>query len=83
MIKFSLKTRISFYFSLAWLLFSFFVATTYSKLDNQLIISWFDFYNVYWHIFYIVGVPVWIYWLAIRPYNWIKKIRTKGKKNKN
>jgi len=73
-INFSLKTKISFYFSLAWLVFSFFVATTYSKLDNQLIITWFDFYNVYWHIFFIVGLPVWLYWLIIKPYNWLKKI---------
>ncbi len=76
-INFSLKTKISFYLSLAWLMFSFFIATTYSKLDNQLIITWFDFYNVYWHIFFIVGLPVWLYWLIIKPYNWIKKIRTK------
>jgi len=76
-INFSLKTKISFYFSLAWLVFSFFVATTYSKLDNQLIITWFDFYNVYWHIFFIVGLPVWLYWLIIKPYNWLKKIRKK------
>jgi len=76
-INFSLKTKISFYFSLAWLVFSFFVATTYSKLANQLIITWFDFYNVYWHIFFIVGLPVWLYWLIIKPYNWLKKIRKK------
>tara|TARA_B110000091_G_scaffold192017_1_gene216175 strand:- start:1212 stop:1457 length:246 start_codon:yes stop_codon:yes gene_type:complete len=76
-INFSLKTKISFYLSLAWLVFSFFIATTYSKLDNQLIITWFDFYNVYWHIFFIVGLPVWLYWLIIKPYNWLKKIRKK------
>jgi len=82
-INFSLKTKISFYFSLAWLVFSFFVATTYSKLDNQLIITWFDFYNVYWHIFFIVGLPVWLYWLIIKPYNWLKKIRKKRVQNEN
>ena len=75
MISFSLKTRIAFYFSIFWLLFSFFIATTYSKLNNQIFISWFDLYNVYWHIFYIVVAPVWIYWIVIKPYNWIKKIR--------
>jgi len=75
MISFSLKTRIAFYFSIFWLLFSFFIATTYSKLNDQIIISWFDLYNVYWHIFYIFGIPVWLYWIVIKPYNWIKKIR--------
>jgi hypothetical protein len=75
MIEFSLKTRISFYLSCSWLLFSFFVATTYSKLNNQIIIGWFDLYNVYWHIFFIVGTPVWLYWIVIKPYKWIKKIR--------
>jgi len=81
MISFSLKTRISFYLSILWVLFSFFIATTYSKLNGQIIISWFDLYNVYWHIFYIVSVPVWLYWIIIRPYNLIKKMRKKrGKK---
>jgi len=81
MISFSLKTRIAFYFSIFWLLFSFFIATTYSKLNDQIIISWFDLYNVYWHIFYILGIPVWLYWIVIKPYNWIKKIRkTRAKK---
>jgi hypothetical protein len=83
MISFSLKTRIAFYFSIFWLLFSFFIATTYSKLNDQIIISWFDLYNVYWHIFYIVGSPVWIYWIVIKPYNWIKKIRKARAKNEN
>ncbi len=78
--EFSLKTRISFYLSGSWLLFSFFIATTYSKLNNQIFISWFDLYNVYWHIFFIVGAPVWIYWFALKPYKWIKKIRNKQKK---
>ena len=78
--EFSLKTRISFYLSCSWLLFSFFIATTYSKLNNQIIISWFDLYNVYWHIFFIVGAPVWIYWFALKPYKWIKK-RNKQKNN--
>ena len=78
--EFSLKTRISFYLSCSWLLFSFFIATTYSKLNNQIFISWFDLYNVYWHIFFIVGAPVWIYWFALKPYKWIKKIRNKQKK---
>ncbi len=77
MIEFSLKTRISFYLSCGWLLFSFFIATTYSKLNNEIIVGWFDLYNVYWHIFYIVGAPVWIYWLVIRPYKLINKIRQK------
>jgi len=77
MIEFSLKTRISFYLSCCWLLFSFFIATTYSKLNNEIIVGWFDLYNVYWHIFYIVGAPVWIYWLVIRPYKLINKIRQK------
>tara|TARA_B110001452_G_scaffold109086_1_gene90522 strand:+ start:207 stop:458 length:252 start_codon:yes stop_codon:yes gene_type:complete len=83
MISFSLKTRIAFYFSIFWLLFSFFIATTYSKLNDQIIISWFDLYNVYWHIFYIVGIPVWLYWIVIKPYNWIKKIRKTRAKNEN
>jgi len=83
MMSFSLKTRIAFYFSIFWLLFSFFIATTYSKLNNQIIISWFDLYNVYWHIFYIVGIPVWLYWIVIKPYNWIKKIRKTRAKNEN
>jgi len=83
MISFSLKTRIAFYFSIFWLLFSFFIATTYSKLNDQIIISWFDLYNVYWHIFYIVGIPVWLYWIIIKPYNWIKKIRKTRAKNEN
>ena len=83
MISFSLKTRIAFYFSIFWLLFSFFIATTYSKLNNQIFISWFDLYNVYWHIFYIVVAPVWIYWIVIKPYNWIKKIRKAREKNEN
>ena len=78
--EFSLKTRISFYLSVSWLLFSFFIATTYSKLNNQIFISWFDLYNVYWHIFFIVAAPVWIYWFALKPYKWIKKIRNKQKK---
>ena len=78
--EFSLKTRISFYLSCSWLLFSFFIATTYSKLNNQIFISWFDLYNVYWHIFFIVGAPVWIFWFALKPYKWIKKIRNKQKK---
>ena len=81
--EFSLKTRISFYLSGSWLLFSFFIATTYSKLNNQIFISWFDLYNVYWHIFFIVGTPVWIYWFAIQPYKWIKKIRNKQKNNES
>jgi len=80
MFKFSLKTKISFYVSCAWLIFAFFVATTYSKLNNQIIVSWFDFYNVYWHIFFIVGIPVWLYWIAIRPYKWINKMRSNSKK---
>jgi hypothetical protein len=83
MINFSLKTRISFYISILWMLFSFFVATTYSKLNDQIIIGWFDLYNVYWHIFYTVGAPVWLYWVVIRPYNWIKKNRKKRAKNEN
>jgi len=77
MIEFSLKTKISFYLSGGWLIFSFFIATTYSKLNNAIIVGWFDLYNVYWHIFYIVGTPVWIYWLVIRPYKLINKIRQK------
>ena len=81
MFKFSLKTRIGFYLSFGWLLFSFFIATTYSKLNNQIILGWFDLFNVYWHIFYIVGTPVWLYWIVLRPYIWIKKIRSHGKKN--
>ena len=56
MIKLSLKTRISLYVSGSWLVFSFFIATTYSKLNNQIILGWFDLHNVYWHIFFIVGV---------------------------
>ena len=70
MLELSLKTRISFYLSGGWL-----VATTYSKLNNQIIIGWFDLYNVYWHIFFIVGAPVWIYWFGLKPYNLIKKFR--------
>jgi len=83
MTNFSLKTRISFYISILWMLFSFFVATTYSKLNDQIIISWFDLYNVYWHIFYIVGAPVWLYWVVIKPYNWFKKFKKKRAKNEN
>ena len=79
--EFSLKTRISFYVSFSWLLFSFFIATTYSKLNNQIIISWFDLYNVYWHIFFIVGTPVWLYWIILKPYKWIKRMRRKTKNN--
>jgi len=75
MISFSLKIRVSFYLSIFWILFSFFIASTYSKLNNEIIIRWFDLYNVYWHIFYIVGAPVWIYWIVIKPYYGIKKIR--------
>ncbi len=74
MINFSLKTKIRFYLSLFWIFFSFFIATTYSKLNGEIIVSWFDLYNVYWHIFYLVSTPVWIYWIAILPYKWIKKI---------
>ena len=81
--EFSLKTRISFYLSGSWLLFSFFIATTYSKLNNQIFISWFDLYNVYWHIFFIVGAPVWIYWFALKPYKWIKRMRSKTKNNES
>ena len=81
--EFSLKTRISFYLSGSWLLFSFFVATTYSKLNNQIIISWFDLYNVYWHIFFIFGTPVWLYWIILKPYKWIKRIRRKTKNNES
>ena len=81
--EFSLKTRISFYLSCCWLLFSFFIATTYSKLNNQIFISWFDLYNVYWHIFFIVGAPVWIYWIILKPYNWIKRMRPKTKNNES
>jgi len=73
MISFSLKTKISFYASILWLFFSFFIATTYSKPSGEVIASWFDFYNVYWYIFYLLSTPVWIYWIVIRPYNWIKK----------
>ena len=83
MIEFSLKTRISFYVSCSWLLFSFFIATTYSKLNNQIIISWFDLYNVYWHIFFIVGTPVWLYWIILKPYKWIKRMRRKTKNNES
>ena len=79
--EFSLKTRISFYLSCSWLLFSFFIATTYSKLNNQIIISWFDLYNVYWHIFFIFGTPVWLYWIILKPYKWIKRFRQKQKNN--
>lgn len=75
MIMLSLKTKFILYLNFGWLLFSFFVATTYSKLNNQIIIGWFDFYNVYWHIFFIVGSPVWLYWFAFRPYKWAKKIQ--------
>jgi len=74
MINFSLKTKIRFYLSLLWIFFSFFIATTYSKLNGEIIVSWFDLYNVYWYIFYLVSTPVWVYWIAIRPYKWIKKI---------
>ena len=74
MINFSLKTKIRFYLSLFWIFVSFFIATTYSKLNGEIIVSWFDLYNVYWHIFYLVSTPVWVYWIAIRPYKWIKKI---------
>ncbi len=74
MINFSLKTKIRFYLSLFWIFFSFFIATTYSKLNGEIMISWFDLYNVYWHIFYLVSTPVWIYWIVILPYKWIKKI---------
>ena len=81
--EFSLKTRISFYVSCSWLLFSFFIATTYSKLNNQIIISWFDLYNVYWHIFFIFGTPVWLYWIILKPYKWIKRMRRKTKNNES
>jgi len=74
MINFSLKTKVRLYLSLFWIFFSFFIATTYSKLNGEIILSWFDFYNVYWHIFYLVSAPVWIYWIVIRPYKWVKKI---------
>ncbi|HIE77847.1 MAG TPA: hypothetical protein EYP92_03355 [Candidatus Thioglobus sp.] len=74
MINFSLKTKIRFYLSLFWIFFSFFIATTYSKLNGEIMISWFDLYNVYWHIFYLVSTPIWIYWIVILPYKWIKKI---------
>ena len=80
MIILSLKTKLTLYLSFGWLIFSFFVATTYSKLNNQIIISWFDFYNVYWHIFFIVGSPVWLYWFLLRPYKWVKKILMKREK---
>jgi len=79
MIELSLKTRISLYMSGSWLVFSFFIATTYSKLNNQIILGWFDLSNVYWHIFFIVGVPVWLYWLVIKPYQLIQKISHKNK----
>ena len=81
MFKFSLKTRIGFYLSCGWLLFSFFIATTYSKLNNQIVLGWFDFLNVYWDIFYIVSTQVWLYWIVLSLYIWIKKIRSHGKKN--
>ena len=74
MINFSFKTKVRLYLSLFWIFFSFFIATTYSKLNGEIILSWFDLYNVYWHIFYLVSTPVWIYWIVIRPYKWIKKI---------
>ena len=74
MINFSFKTKVRLYLSLFWIFFSFFIATTYSKLNGEIILSWFDFYNVYWHIFYLVSTPVWIYWIVILPYKWIKKI---------
>ena len=74
MINFSFKTKVRLYLSLFWIFFSFFIATTYSKLNGEIILSWFDFYNVYWHIFYLVSSPVWIYWIVIRPYKWVKKI---------
>ena len=74
MINFSFKTKVRLYLSLFWIFFSFFIATTYSKLNGEIIISWFDLYNVYWHIFYLVSAPVWIYWIVIRPYKWVKKI---------
>ena len=77
MISFSLKTKISFYTSILWLFFSFFIATTYSKLNDEIVFSWFDFSNVYWYIFYILSTPVWIYWIVVRPYNWIKKKKWK------
>ena len=80
MITLTLKTKFTLYLSFGWLLFSFFIATTYSKLNNQIIISWFDFYNVYWHIFFIVGSPVWLYWFVLRPYKWVKKILMKREK---
>jgi hypothetical protein len=74
MINFSFKTKVRLYLSLFWIFFSFFIATTYSKLNGEIILSWFDFYNVYWHIFYLVSTPVWVYWIVIRPYKWVKKI---------
>ena len=74
MINFSLKTKVRLYLSLFWIFFSFFIATTYSKLNGEIILSWFDLYNVYWHIFYLVSTPVWVYWIVIRPYKWVKKI---------
>ena len=80
MITLTLKTKFTLYLSFGWLLFSFFIATTYSKLNNQIIISWFDFYNVYWHLFFIVGSPVWLYWFLLKPYKWVKKILMKREK---
>lgn len=74
MINFSFKTKVRLYLSLFWIFFSFFIATTYSKLNGEIILSWFDLYNVYWHIFYLVSTPVWVYWIVIRPYKWVKKI---------
>ncbi len=73
MINFSFKTKVRLYLSLFWIFFSFFIATTYSKLNGEIILSWFDLYNVYWHIFYLVSAPVWIYWIVILPYKWVKK----------
>ena len=83
MINFSLKTRVSFYCSILWLFFSFFIATTYSKLSGEIILSRFDLYNFYGYIFYLVSTPVWLYWFIIWPYNWVKKIRKSRAKNEN
>jgi len=83
MINFSLKTKISVYCSIFWLFFSFFIATTYSKLSGEIVLSWFDLYNFYGYIFYLVSTPVWLYWVAIKPYNWVKRRHKKQGKNES
>ena len=62
------RTRKIIAHSIAWLLFSFYIADTYGYRAGFFGAS-FNFYFIQWEVFIISGTPVWIYWT----YYWISR----------